>query len=261
MTQELKALKLHFAADPEKDMRDILKAFFSTYGQYSFEGCDVVVALGGDGFMLHMLHQALEVKKPVFGLNFGSVGFLMNPYDESALLKRIHESNPVTIYPLKMVAYQQDKKESPFVYYALNEVSLLREEHQAAKIRISIDESMRLEQLVCDGILVSTPAGSTAYNFSAAGPILPITSNLLALTPISPFRPRRWRGALLPEDVTVKFEVLEAQKRPVSVSADFQEVRGIEVVTIEQDKTRPVTLLYDSHQTLGDRIIAEQFAP
>ena len=250
--------KLHFTVDPHNPEGVIAcKDLIATYGSVALEEADVIVALGGDGFMLHTLHQAMALDKPVFGMNLGSVGFLMNAYDRSALKKRIQDALSVTISPLRMDArYCSSGVET---FYALNEVSLLRQLHQAAKIRIHVDHQVRLETLVGDGIIVSTAAGSTAYNFSASGPILPITSNLITMTPISPFRPRRWRGALLPDDVTVRLEVLEPEKRPVSVSADYQEARNICAVDICKAKSKCVTLLYDSHQTLADRIIAEQF--
>lgn len=256
-------LKLHLAVDPSNPKGvAISHALLDQYATVPLQDCDVIVALGGDGFMLRMLHQALHFQKKVFGMNVGSVGFLMNAYDDSALLKRIEDAISVTISPVMMTAkYCNPPEGQPFqeTFYAFNEVSLLRQLHQAAKIRIHVDERVRLESLTCDGIIVATAAGSTAYNFSAAGPILPITSNLVALTPISPFRPRRWRGALLPDDVRISFEILEAEKRPVSVSADFQEARHVCFVDVMKAKDQSVTLLYDSHQTLADRIIAEQF--
>ncbi len=254
MSQE----KLHFTVDPRNpEGVDACKILIEKYDSVPLEEADVIVALGGDGFMLHTLHQAMDLDKPVFGMNLGSVGFLMNAYDESALPKRIQDALSVNISPLRMDArYCSSGTET---FYALNEVSLLRQLHQAAKIRIHVDNQVRLETLIGDGIIVSTAAGSTAYNFSASGPILPITSNLISMTPISPFRPRRWRGALLPDDVTVRLEVLEPEKRPVSVSADYQEARNVCAVDICKAKKKCVTLLYDSHQTLADRIIAEQF--
>ncbi len=250
--------KLSFKVDDQNPKGTAAcKFLIEQYGTVPPEDADVIVALGGDGFMLHTLHQAMALDKPVFGMNLGSVGFLMNTYDTSDLLRRIDEALSVSISPLRMEArYCSSGTET---FYALNEVSLLRQLHQAAKIRIHVDGQVRLDQLTCDGVIVATAAGSTAYNFSASGPILPITSNLIAMTPISPFRPRRWRGALLPDDVTIRFEVLEPDKRPVSVSADYQEARDVCAVDICKAKSKAVTLLYDSHQTLADRIIAEQF--
>ena len=250
--------KLHFTVDSRNaEGVEACQSLVAKYGSVSLEEADVIVALGGDGFMLHTLHQAMVLGKPVFGMNLGSIGFLMNAYDGSALPKRIEEALSVKISPLRMEArYCSSGTET---FYALNEVSLLRQSHQASKIRISVDDQVRLEKLICDGVIVSTAAGSTAYNFSASGPILPLTSNLIAMTPISPFRPRRWRGALLPDDVKIRFEILEPEKRPVSVSADYQEARSICSVDISKAKSKAVTLLYDSHQTLADRLIAEQF--
>lgn len=254
--------KFHFAADDRNpkavDVRDTL---VHTYGHVAIEDADIIVALGGDGFMLHTLHHAMEVQKPVFGLNFGRVGFLMNVFDGSALKKRIHDAISVSISPLKMVAKYCNPVNGKLseTFYALNEVSLLRQLHQAAKLRIHVDGQVRLDELTADGILVATSAGSTAYNFSANGPILPLNSNLVAMTPISAFRPRRWRGALLPDEVEISFEVLESEKRPVSVSADYQEARHVCAVDICKANSKSVTLLYDSHQSLADRLINEQF--
>ena len=250
--------KLHFLASQNNQATEALKALSNRYGQVDINEADVVIALGGDGFMLHTLHTAMHLDKPVFGMNLGSVGFLMNAYDDSALLKRIQECNAVTLHPLKMTTSCCEGTTATFL--AFNEVSLLRQLHQAAKIRVIVAGQVRLENLTCDGVLVATPAGSTAYNLSASGPILPLTSNLLALTPISPFRPRRWHGALLPEDMAIRFEILEPEKRPVSASADYQEIRHVCAVDVTQDRTHKATLLFDSHQTLADRVIAEQFA-
>lgn len=220
---------------------------------------DVVVALGGDGFLLstlHMMHNS-GIKRPIFGMNKGTVGFLMNAFREDDLFQRIAECKRVPLVPLAMEAETQAGAiiRSP----AFNEVSLLRETRQAAKIEIAIDDRVRLSELVCDGVLVSTPAGSTAYNLSANGPILPLGSDLLALTPISPFRPRRWRGALLPGASLVEFRILESRKRPVSVVADQLEVRDVSRVTIRNDATNGIDLLFDPDEALDDRILAEQF--
>lgn len=219
---------------------------------------DCLVVLGGDGFMLHSLHQARSLGKPIFGMNFGSIGFLMNTYNTDRLIERINKAHAAQIFPLHLQAQKRDGGIRE--YFAFNEISLLRQLHLAAKICISVDGQVRLDHLICDGILVATPVGSTAYNFSASGPILPITSNLLALTPISPFRPRRWRGALVPNDVTIVFDILEPDIRPVSVTADYQEERNVSRVTVHQSRENPVVLLFDSEQTLEERIIAEQFA-
>lgn len=221
---------------------------------------DVVVALGGDGFLLHTLHEALLASepKPVFGMNRGTVGFMMNEFGEDDLLARIAAARSFTLHPLLMTAItiSGETITSP----AINEVSLLRETRQTAKIEIAIDGQVRMEELICDGVLVSTPAGSTAYNLSANGPILPLQSDLLALTPISPFRPRRWRGALLPQASVIEFRVLEANKRPVSAVADQREVRDVASVRVVTDKSVSLELLFDPGYALDDRIVLEQFS-
>lgn len=221
---------------------------------------DVVVALGGDGFLLHILHEALLASepKPVFGMNRGTVGFMMNEFEDSDLPARIAAARAFVLHPLLMttVTVSGETITSP----AINEVSLLRETRQTAKIEIAIDGKVRMDELICDGVLVSTPAGSTAYNLSANGPILPLQSDLLALTPISPFRPRRWRGALLPQASVIEFRVLEAQKRPVSAVADQREVRDVASVRVVTDKSIRLELLFDPGYALDDRIVLEQFA-
>lgn len=218
---------------------------------------DVVVALGGDGFMLHLLHELLEVEAPIFGMNLGTVGFLLNEFNPDNLIDRIKEAIPFKMYPLRMnsVTVSGEKTEA----LAFNEVSLLRETRQTAKIKIYIDEKLRMEELACDGVLISTPAGSTAYNLSAHGPIIPLHADILALTPISAFRPRRWRGALIPQNSKIKFEVCQPQKRPVSAVADTIEVRNVKSVTVEQDYSNTKTLLFDKEHTLEERILNEQF--
>jgi NAD+ kinase len=221
---------------------------------------DVVVVLGGDGFLLQTLHEAMEAEdpKPVFGMNRGTVGFMMNDWKEAHLPQRIANARKFTLHPLQMTATTVSGEVtcSP----AINEISLLRETRQAAKVGISIDGKVRMEELICDGVLVSTPAGSTAYNLSAHGPILPLQSDLLALTPISPFRPRRWRGALLPQSSTIEFLVREAAKRPVSAVADQLEVRDVAHVSVVTDKSITLTLMFDPDYALDDRIVLEQFS-
>ena len=221
---------------------------------------DVVVALGGDGFLLHTLHEALLASepKPVFGMNRGTVGFMMNEFGEDDLLARIAAARSFTLHPLLMTAITISG--GTITSPAINEVSLLRETRQTAKIEIAIDGQVRMEELICDGVLVSTPAGSTAYNLSANGPILPLQSDLLALTPISPFRPRRWRGALLPQASVIEFRVLEANKRPVSAVADQREVRDVASVRVVTDKSVSLELLFDPGYALDDRIVLEQFS-
>lgn len=218
---------------------------------------DVLVVLGGDGFMLEVMHQYLETKIPIYGFHCGSVGFLLNQYAPHDLLARLEKAVPTRLYPLEMQVYKHGELDSTAL--AFNEVSLLRESRQAAKIAISIDGVVRMPELICDGVLVSTPAGSTAYNLSAHGPIVPLETAVLALTPISAFRPRRWRGALLPETAEVTFTILEADKRPVSAVADFTEVRDVSSVTVRQLKKYGVTLLFDHEHNLEERILNEQF--
>ncbi len=227
------------------------------YGDVRPEDADVIVALGGDGLMLQMLHQFMNLDKPIYGMNRGSVGFLMNEYDPQNLRERIARAVVETIHPLTMtVANAEDESVSA---QAINEVSLLRQSYQAAKLRISIDGKVRLEELICDGILLATPAGSTAYNLSAHGPIIPINAPLLALTPISPFRPRRWRGALLPDHVTVKIDVLEADKRPVNAVADHVEFKSVHAVSICEDRQAECLIMFDADHSWDERILAEQF--
>jgi NAD+ kinase len=227
------------------------------FGQCAPEHARVIVALGGDGFMLETLHNALGRNVPVYGMNCGSVGFLMNQYTEDDLLSRLGRAQAAELHPLRMHAVRATGAVEEAV--ALNEVSLLRQLRQAAKIRITVDGRVRLPELICDGILVSTPAGSTAYNLSAHGPIVPLSAQLLPMTPISAFRPRRWRGALLPNTSDVLFDVLEPDKRPVAAVADFTEVRDVVAVAISEDRSLAVTVLFDPDQGLSERIIVEQF--
>ena len=221
---------------------------------------DVLVVLGGDGFLLHVLHQMLDWDevKPVYGMNLGTVGFLMNgPHDHVPILQRVADAHAVPVRPLCMHATTQDDRE--FSYYAINEVSLLRETRQTAKLEVRINGRVRMEELAGDGILVATPVGSTAYNLSANGPILPLGSRMLALTPLSPFRPRRWKGAILPESAEVEFRIHEPGKRPVAAVADQKEVRDVSTVRIAATAEKELTLLFDPGFTLEERIFAEQF--
>ena len=227
------------------------------YGSFSREECDVIVALGGDGFMLEAIKSDLDLNLPIFGLNFGSVGFLMNALNDEELMKRINLSQSINISPLKMTATTSDDKIHTGI--AINEVSLLRETRQAAKLKITIDNKTRLEELICDGILLSTPSGSTAYNLSAHGPILPINADVLALTPISAFRPRRWRGAIIESSSKVEFEILESKKRPISAVADNIEIRDVIKVQVTQDKDQTVKILFDEKHSFEERILNEQF--
>jgi NAD+ kinase len=227
------------------------------YGDCAPEAAQVVVSLGGDGLMLATLHQILGCNIPVYGMNCGSVGFLMNEFGEDELPARLARAQPAVLNPLRMLAVTESGEQHEAL--ALNEVSLLRELGQTAKIRITVDGRVRLAELMCDGVLVATPAGSTAYNLSAHGPIVPLSANLLPLTPISAFRPRRWRGALLPSSAVVLFEVLESAKRPVAAAADSTEVRDVVSVTVREDRSIQATILFDPDHGLSERILAEQF--
>ena len=250
--------RIGFIASSVPEAQDAKARLQARYGAHEPPECDVIVALGGDGLMLSALHQFMNTGVPIYGMNRGSVGFLMNEYAEDGLIERLDASFLTTIHPLAMKAWDVDGKEHEA--RALNEVSLLRQTHQAAKLRISIDNRVRLEELVCDGALVATPAGSTAYNLSAHGPILPITASMLALTPISPFRPRRWRGAILPSSALVRFDVLEAEKRPVAVAADSQETRTVLRVDVFESRDDKARMLFDPDHSLEERILNEQFA-
>ena len=246
---------LHFVAAPQAE--ESLAPLRKLYPDAGPEKADVIVAIGGDGFMLQTLHAFVGKGKAIYGMNQGSVGFLMNEFHDRDLTARLAAAERAKIHPLKMVAHTA---KGPTEALAFNEVSLLRQTRQAAKIRILVDERPRIAELICDGVLVSTPAGSTAYNLSAHGPILPIDADLLALTPISAFRPRRWHGALLPHRARVRFEVLEAAKRPISAVADDFEVRDVISVDISEDRSIAMTLLYDAGHSLDERILSEQFS-
>lgn len=250
-------MKLAFIAAQTQTAQDARTQLVKRYGDTPLQEAAVVVALGGDGLMLECLHQVLGHSTLVYGMNRGSVGFMMNEYHEDDLPARIAKAQPAVLHPLRMRATSVTGKVHEAM--ALNEVSLLREGRQAAKIRIMIDERERLNELICDGVLISTPAGSTAYNLSAHGPIVPLSANLLPLTPISAFRPRRWRGALLPSSVTVQFEVLEPEKRPVAAVADFTEVRDVLNVSVHEDRSLGAGVLFDPDRALSERIITEQF--
>lgn len=249
--------QIAFIAAPTKLATDARIALTARYGDCLLPRATVVVALGGDGLMLETIHQAVALNIPVYGMNRGSVGFLMNTYNEDDLPGRLSRAQAAVLHPLRMHAITATGSVEEAL--AFNEVSLLRQIRQAAKIRISVDGRVRLAELSCDGVLISTPAGSTAYNLSAHGPIVPLSANLLPLTPISAFRPRRWRGALLPSTADVLFEVLDADKRPTAAVADFTEVRDVVSVAVSEDRTVAVTVLFDPHQGLSERILAEQF--
>jgi len=244
------------AADNER-ARGGLKILAQRYDFVSLEEAEAIVVLGGDGFMLHALHTYMERGLPIYGMNRGTVGFLMNEFHEEGLQDRIRTARQETLYPLCMTARTADGKEHEAL--AFNEVALIRYSQQSANIRVSVDGMERLDKIICDGILVATPAGSTAYNLSAHGPIIPIGSNLLALTPVSPFRPRRWQGALVPHTSVVDFTILDPRKRPVGAAADSTEVRDVVSVTVKEDHSKSVKVLFDKGHSLEERIIREQF--
>jgi NAD+ kinase len=250
--------RLAFTASDRPEAEEARERLADRYGHYTEAEADVIVALGGDGFMLETLHRTLPDAKPIYGMNRGSVGFLMNDYAEDRLHERIAAAERATIHPLSMSA--MDRRRIQHRGIAINEVSLLRQTRQTAKLRVSIDGKVRMEELVCDGALVCTAAGSTAYNLSAHGPIIPLTAKALALTPISAFRPRRWRGALLPHTARVTFEVLEPDKRPVSAVADNFEVRDVLEVQIAENRDVTLVMLFDAGRSLEERGLAEQFS-
>ena len=227
------------------------------YKSVAPEQAHLIVALGGDGFMLETLHKHLRRNVPIYGMHRGSVGFLMNTYSPDGLEERLHRAKSVRVHPLEMTA--RDRSGAEHRALAINEVSLLRQSRQTAKLRVSVDDSPQLDELMADGILLATPVGSTAYNLSAHGPIIPLGANILALTPISAFRPRRWRGALLPHTARVQIDMIEADKRPVSATADFTEVRDVVAVTIRERREIALTMLFDPEHILEERVLKEQF--
>lgn len=249
---------LSFVASRSKEAQNGLARLKRRYKHVPPSKGDVIVALGGDGFVLETLHRYMERDVPIFGMNKGTVGFLMNEYREDKLRERVALAEEVSLRPLEMIAMRKGRRKRAL---AINEVSLLRETRQAAKLRISVDGIVRIPELICDGILLATPAGSTAYNLSAHGPIIPIGADVMALTPISAFRPRRWRGALLPQRAVVRFEVLEPEKRPVSAVADHTEVRDVSWVEVREDRARRMRMLFDPEHNLEERILNEQFIP
>ena len=252
------SLRLAFAASDRPEAQEALTRLQARYGQSPLEDAQVIVALGGDGFMLETLHKTLKLDHPIYGMNCGSVGFLMNDYQEEGLVERIEAAEAAIIHPLSMLA--SDRKGKTWTALAINEVSLLRQTHQTAKLRIVIDGRERIGELACDGVLVATPAGSTAYNLSAHGPIVPLDARVLALTPISVFRPRRWRGALLRHTAKVRIEVLEPDKRPVSAVADNFEVRDVADVEVAEDRSVDLRMLFDAGRSLEERVLSEQFS-
>lgn len=251
------ANRFAFVSSDTADAKAALESLSKRYGQTPVDEADVIVALGGDGFMLQTLRDTMDTGKRVYGMNRGTVGFLMNEYRTGALPDRIEAALPETIRPLEMQASTAGGETVSAL--AINEVALWRQSYQTAKIRISVDDHVRLEELSCDGVIIATPAGSTAYNLSAHGPILPLDAPLLALTPVSPFRPRNWRGALLSDKAVVRFDILEAEKRPVNAAADHTEVKSVTSVVVRESLTSTATLLFDPSHSWNERILSEQF--
>ena len=249
--------RIAFLASPADDAQAALAAMTALHGQCAPADADILCPLGGDGFMLQTLHRHGGLGIPVYGMKLGTVGFLMNHFDEDDLVARLDKAEPAKLRPLEMQA--QTESGVTVTSLAYNEVSLLRQTRQAAHISIELMGQTRLDELICDGAMVATPAGSTAYNYSAGGPILPLGSGVVALTPIAPFRPRRWRGALLKADTEVRFRVLDPYKRPVSATADSHEVRDVVEVAVRESRDRMVTLLFDPEHNLEERILSEQF--
>lgn len=250
--------RLTFVSSTRPEAIESREKLAARYGDAGLESAQVIVALGGDGFMLETVHALMHSGKPLYGMNRGSVGFLMNEYSEDDLLGRINAAEHAVIHPLRMNAI--DVTGQTHEALAFNEVSLLRTTRQAAKLRISVDGKVRLGEMICDGALISTPMGSTAYNLSAHGPIIPMDAKILALTPISSFRPRRWRGALLSHTARLRLEVLEGAKRPVSAVADNFEAPNVAEVYIAEDREVSLTLLFDAGRSLEERVLAEQFS-
>jgi len=249
--------KIHFVASEAAEAQAAIERLIARYGQIPPEESDVIVALGGDGLMLQTLHAHMSHGIPIYGMNRGSIGFLMNEYHEDDLLERLEQAEMSEIHPLRMNV--RDRDGVTYEALAINEVSIFRLTYQAAKLRILVDGKLRMEDMVCDGVLVATPAGSTAYNLSVYGPILPINAPLLALTPISPFRPRRWRGALLSNEAHVRIEIMEPEKRPVAAVADHTEFRHAVRVDVREARSIGLKLMFDPGHALDERILAEQF--
>jgi len=250
-------MKFSILASSHPASQDAAKALRERYGQVELDDAEVLVVLGGDGFMLHTLHEHVDRDLPVFGMRLGEVGFLMNRFGEDQVPERIAAAREVVLNPLQMQATDQDGAMRRAV--AINEVALLRQTNQAAHIRILVNGRERVECLVADGILLATAAGSTAYNLSAHGPILPLGTEAVVLTPISPFRPRRWQGAILPASAEVRFEILQPERRPVSATADYDEVRNVARVDVRQQRDITHRLLFDPEHSLEERILSEQF--
>jgi NAD+ kinase len=249
--------RIAFVASPAPEARKALKRLVKRYGNVTPSKADVVVALGGDGLMLRTLRQAMKAGRPIYGMHRGTIGFLMNEFRENGLKERLAAAETTIIHPLVMRA--RDTKGKLHEHYAINEVSLFRQTYQVARLAIFVDGKERLPELMADGVLISTPAGSTAYNLSAQGPIIPINAPMLAVTPISPFRPRRWRGALLPDSARVTVQVLDPERRPVAAVADHAEVRSVREVDVHMDHSISMQMMFDPGHSLDERILSEQF--
>jgi NAD+ kinase len=257
MSPKPKYARIAFVASPSPEAVEARKRLAARYGDAPLDKADVVVALGGDGLMLRTLHRLMGSRRPIYGMHRGTIGFMMNEFHEDGLAERLAAAETTVIHPLIMRARDIEGREHE--HRAINEVSLFRQIYQAARLRILIDGKERLAELVADGVVVATPAGSTAYNFSVQGPIIPINAPMLALTPISPFRPRRWRGALLPNKARVTIEVIEPERRPVAAVADHDEVRSVRSVDVVMDHAIAMHMLFDPGHSLDERILSEQF--
>lgn len=253
----MSAPSIGFEASDVPAAQEALAELQRRYKSVAPEEAHVIVTLGGDGFMLETLHRHMQRGVPIYGMHRGSVGFLMNAYSPEGLEERITRAKPVRVHPLEMIARDKDGREHHAL--AINEVALLRQSRQTAKIRVGIDGLTQIDELMADGIMVATPVGSTAYNLSAHGPIIPLGAGVLALTPISAFRPRRWRGALLPHTAEVCFDLLEPEKRPVSATADFTEIRNVITVAVHERREIALTMLFDPEHNLEERVLKEQF--
>ena len=251
-------MKIHFSIAKNKKSQSVSSELLKLYGQAKISEAEVIVAVGGDGAMLSAIRQSIDYNIPVFGINRGNIGFLMNDFEKENLIERLKDANEIIVHPLEMKAI--DLKNKEFIELAINEVSIFRRTHQSAIISIKIDGTERLSELTCDGVMVATPVGSTAYNLSAHGPILPIGSEILALTPISPFRPRRWKGALIKNKSIVEFNILNPKLRPVSASADAREVKNIKRVLVSQRPDINLRVLYDKTNSMEDKYLKEQFS-
>ena len=251
-------MKIHFHIAKNKKAKVVADGLLGLYGQVDLSRAEVIVAVGGDGAMLAAMRESITYNIPVFGLNRGNIGFLMNDFHKLNLIERLEDANEIIVHPLEMVAV--DSKNKKYVELAINEVAIFRRTHQSAIISIKIDDTERLSELTCDGVMVATPVGSTAYNLSAHGPILPIGSEILALTPISPFRPRRWRGAVIKNKSIIEFNIINPKLRPVSASADAKEVKNIKQVFVSQKHNIDLRILYDKTNGMEDKYLKEQFS-